>query len=303
MKRRSAQEPETEVVVRSSNAYRGTKKNIKLRKTIEATLLDQEDAIRSNEMAKILLPETYGHIDVDSSSASDRTYRLKQKDMVVQSMVDMNTQKNYFDFQLRFGSYKSNYSRNGRYLLFGGKKGHVAIYDNLRTSVEMELQLQEDVNDVHYLHNESLFAVAQKKYVYMYDNKGTEIHCMRQHEAPYTLDYLPYHYLLNSIGHSGWIKWHDISIGAYVAGFATGLGPSRVLKHNPSNAVAHVGHSNGVVTLWSPTSSKALASILCHRSPITDLAIDREGRYLATAGLDGLLKVLDSSSLTLASLP
>ena len=33
--------------------------------------------------------------------------------------------------------------------------------------------------------------------------------------------------------------------------------------------------------------------MLCHRAPITDLAIDREGRYLATAGLDGTMKVWD----------
>lgn len=65
------------------------------------------------------------------------------------------------------------------------------------------------------------------------------------------------------------------------------------LKHNPQNAVSHVGHSSGVVTLWSPAAGKPLASMLCHQSPITDLAIDREGRYLATAGLDGTMRVWD----------
>lgn len=176
-------------------------------------------------------------------------------------------------------------------MLFGGKRGHVAILDCLRTHVSMEMQLQEDVHDVHYLHNESMFAIAQRNFTYIYDNKGVEIHCMRQHERPLKLDFLPYHFLLTSVGQSGWIKWHDVSIGEYVTGFSTTNGPTKVLKHNPINGVSHAGHSNGVVTLWSPNSSKALVSMLCHKAPVLDLAIDREGRYMATAGLDGYMKV------------
>lgn len=57
--------------------------------------------------------------------------------------------------------------------------------------------------------------------------------------------------------------------------------------------MSHAGHSSGVVTLWSPAIGKPLASMLCHRAPVTDVALDREGRYLATAGLDGLVKVWD----------
>lgn len=116
---------------------------------------------------------------------------------------------------------------------------------------------------------------------------------MRRHERPYRLNFLPYHYLLTSIGHSGWIKWHDVSTGEFVAGFATGHGPCRVLKHNPINAVSHLGHTNGVVTLWSPAAGKSLVSMFCHRSPVTDLAIDLEGKYMATAGHDGFMKVWD----------
>ena len=121
-----------------------------------------------------------------------------------------------------------------------------------------------------------------------------EIHCLQRHERPLKLDFLPYHFLLVSVGHSGWIKWHDISTGEYVAGFSTGHGPCRVLTHNRSNAVSLAGHSNGVVTMWSPAAGKPLVSILCHKSPVTGVAVDREGRYMCTAGLDGLMKVIIS---------
>ena len=128
---------------------------------------------------------------------------------------------------------------------------------------------------------------------YIYDSKGVELHCMRRHERPHRLDFLPYHFLLTTIGHSGWIKWHDISTGEYVSGYSTGHGPSRVLTHNRINAVSHVGHSNGVVSLWSPAAGKALVSMFCHKAPVTDVAVDNSGRYMATAGLDGLMKVWD----------
>lgn len=37
------------------------------------------------------------------------------------------------------------------------------------------MQLQETIRDVKTLHNENLVAVAQKKYVYIYDNQGAEV--------------------------------------------------------------------------------------------------------------------------------
>ena len=73
----------------------------------------------------------------------------------------------------------------------------------------------------------------------------------------------------------------------------TGHGPARVLKHNPTNAVSHVGHGNGVVSLWSPASGKALVSMFCHKSPVFDVAVDRGGSYMATSGADSLVKIWD----------
>lgn len=173
----------------------------------------------------------------------------------------------------------------------GGNKGHVAVVDCKKMTVGMELQLGETVHDVHYLQYETLFAVAQRKHTFIYDHNGVEIHCLKHLENVYRLQYLPYHYLLNCIGHSGWIKWQDISIGEYVTGHATGFGPAYVLKHNPHNAVSHVGHTNGVVSLWSPSAGKALVSMFCHKAAIADVAIDREGHYMATAGYDSMVKV------------
>lgn len=41
------------------------------------------------------------------------------------------------------------------------------------------MQVKETVRDVSFLHNQLFFAAAQKKYVYIYDHRGLEVHCMK----------------------------------------------------------------------------------------------------------------------------
>ncbi len=41
------------------------------------------------------------------------------------------------------------------------------------------MQVRETVRDVKFLHNEQFFAAAQRKYVYIYDKRGLEVHCLK----------------------------------------------------------------------------------------------------------------------------
>ena len=45
------------------------------------------------------------------------------------------------------------------------------------------------------------------------------------------------------------------------------------MAQNPANAVICLGHSKGVVTMWTPTvKDEAVMKILAHRQPLTSLA-------------------------------
>ncbi|PSR81337.1 hypothetical protein PHLCEN_2v6416 [Hermanssonia centrifuga] len=67
------------------------------------------------------------------------------------------------------------------------------------------------------------------------------------------------------------------------------------MAQNMHNAVIHLGHQNGTVTLWTPNLPHPAVRLLAHFGPVTGLSIDPStgGRYMATSGQDGVVKVWD----------
>lgn len=83
-----------------------------------------------------------------------------------------------------------------------------------------------------------------------------------------------------------------------VADHKTRLGSVQAMAQNKHNAIIHLGHQNGQVTLWSPNLSTPHVKLLAHLGPVQSIAIDSSsssmGRYMATSGADGKIKIWDS---------
>lgn len=247
-------------------------------------------AIKQSARAEILLNEDDGYLIPDEG---EELTEITQDD-IKQNVDITSATKSFKLFLQEFGPYKVNYTRNGRNLLMGGKKGHIAALDWVSKKLSCEFSVMEEIHDVKWLHVETLFAVAQKKWVHVYDNKGTEIHCLKRMHNVNTLEFLPYHFLLASGSNDGWLKYLDISIGEMVAEYRTVDDKITLMKQNPSNAVMCIGSAKGVVSMWSPSVKEPLARILCHPAPISSLAFNPSGDKLATTGIDRKIKLWDT---------
>mmetsp|Transcript_23671 Transcript_23671/g.39710 ORF Transcript_23671/g.39710 Transcript_23671/m.39710 type:complete len:538 (-) Transcript_23671:220-1833(-) len=265
-------------------------KDKKLRgKLRQSEKLVKEAALTAAKTEKWLLPAEAGNLEAEGM---ERTYRFKQEDLVKE--LDTISARKVFDLTLNeLGPYNMTYTRNGKHMLLGGAKGHLAIMEWSRAHLVTEIQVKETVRDVCFLHNETFFAAAQKKYVYIYDKRGLEVHCLREHREVHAMQFLPYHFLLATVGAPGVLIYQDSSTGSCVAEMKTKLGRCDTMTQNPWNGTLQLGHYNGVVTMWSPNMSAPLVRMLCHRGPVKDIVVDREGYYMVTSGQDCQVKVWD----------
>ncbi|CAG8569866.1 17526_t:CDS:10, partial [Acaulospora colombiana] len=209
-----------------------------------------QEAARKAASYEILLTEEPGYLEAEGL---EKTFNITQKSL--KENVDEITAAKIFNLDLKtFGPYSLDYTRNGRNMLIGGHKGHIATLDWQANKMNCEIHVKETVRDVNGL---------------------------------FTFDGILFK------GNAGWLKYQDTSTGKLVAECRTKLGRCDVMVQNLWNAIINLGHSNGTVTLWSPNMTTPLVKMLTHRGPVKALAVDHTGNYMASAGLDGRLKLWD----------
>ncbi|BDA41031.1 WD repeat-containing protein 46 [Coccomyxa sp. Obi] len=255
--------------------------------------LAAEAAYKAAKAEQWLLPEDAGTLEAEGL---ERTWRFSQEEIVREA--ETGAAQKVFDLDLpELGPYNLGFTRSGRHMLLGGRKGHLAIMEWQQRHLVCEVQVRETVRDATFLHNEQFFAAAQKKYVYIYDKRGLEVHCLKEHTGVRRLDFLPYHFLLASIGEGGVLRYQDTSTGQIIAQHRTRMGTCDAMRQNPWNGVMQLGHANGVVSMWTPNVTTAVVKMLCHRGPVRALATDAQGMHMVTAGADGQVKVWDVRKL------
>ena len=268
-------------------------KDRKLRSNLKTLEARNKQAAVEAKNVEILLEHNAGLLEPENEL--ERTYQVRQDD--IKQAVGVETAKKGFELRLDgLGPYDvCEYSRNGRDLLIAGRKGHVATFDWRDGKLGCELQLNETVRDARWLHisNQKNFAVAQKKCVYIYSGDGVELHQLKNHSEATHLEYLPYHFLLTSVSTAGIIRYTDVSTGQSLPQLYTKLGPATAFTQNPHNAILHVGHQKGLVTLWSPNSAAPLVKLLPHHGPVRGLAVDKSGTYMVSTSQDRRMSVWD----------
>ncbi|KAK6637081.1 hypothetical protein RUM43_010755 [Polyplax serrata] len=249
--------------------------------------------IKQSVKSEVLLVEDTGFLEPDEDEISTQ---FTQKN--IKNSVDLLSASKGFDLNLEFGPYRMNYTRNGRYLLLGGRHGHLAAFDWIQKKLMCEINVMEEIFDVAWFHQETMFAVAQKKWVYIYDNQGIEIHCIKQMSDIYRMLFLPYHFLLATVSTKGFISWLDVSVGKMVKQFSMyRVSNASAIALHPANAMVCIGEPNGVVSFWGPNSNKPAITKWCHERSVSSVAFDPRGTNFTTASLGGQIKIWDARNL------
>lgn len=216
---------------------------------------------------------------------------LEQDDII--KAVDITNAAKHFELKLdKLGPYKANYYKNGRYLLLGGKRGHVAAFDWLTKDLLCEFNVRESVHAVQWLHMPNMFAVAQKEWVHIYDRDGIELNVIKGMYRITHLDFLEHHFLLAAASDKGYLTWKDISVGKEIASLPT---KNKVtdLTHNPQNGLLFCSHPNGTMSMWSPNHNRPAVSILCHPASVRSITVAADGNYFATTSVDSTIRIWD----------
>ncbi|KAE9547078.1 hypothetical protein FO519_009710 [Halicephalobus sp. NKZ332] len=239
--------------------------------------------------AEVLNTEEPGFLQMEDDTP---TFNVKQAEIT--SAIDMATAARSFSLDLDFGPYRFDYGINGRELIIGGRRGHVGVFDWMTKDLLTEKDMLEAVNDVSFLHVSTIFAAAQKRWVHIYDEQGTELHCMKKFNEPKLLEFLPRHLLLVSTTATGYIHYLDISTGEVVASFRMKEeGNPQCIKKNETNGILLSGGPSGNVCMWSPNVKESIVTVKAHTGLIKGLAVDHSGNYFATASTDQRVKIFD----------
>ena len=93
---------------------------------------------RAAQTEQWLLPAEAGFIEAEGM---ERTYRFSQEALA--SSADATSSRKAFDLSLpELGPYCLDYTPNGRHMLLGGRKGHLAVVDWAKPRLTTELQVR-----------------------------------------------------------------------------------------------------------------------------------------------------------------
>ena len=121
-------------------------KDRKLEAALEQTRqLKEETNLRLQEQNEFFNTEQSGFIQTETER--ERTLKVTQREL--KTILPIQNANDIFNLHLPdFGPYTLDITRNGKYLLLGGRKGHLAMLDWKSKNLVCEFQAKDKVRDV-----------------------------------------------------------------------------------------------------------------------------------------------------------
>ncbi|CAG8680497.1 10417_t:CDS:2, partial [Ambispora leptoticha] len=114
-------------------------KNKKLKGTLQRTEKRFNDAAQKAARSELLLTEEAGQLEAEGM---EKTFQITQEKL--KEHIDISSASKIFNLDLpTFGPYALDYTRNGRYMLIGGRKGHIATFDWQTGRLGCEFHIKE----------------------------------------------------------------------------------------------------------------------------------------------------------------
>ena len=240
--------------------------------------------------------ESAGVLELEKGEVSNR---VTQNDIL--AAVNIKTKQKKFDLVLdKLGPYKIDFSSNGTHLALAGLRGHFATLNWKKFALTGETQLKDRCTDLKFCVDNSIVALAQRRFVYLYSKEGVEMHVLPKMANMSRLEYLQKHMLLCATSSTySTMHYMDVSTGAEVSCKVPSVmrSPALCLRANPSNGVVSTCDGRGVVKHWSPTVVDPLIQIKAHKGPIFDIVYHHSGRFFLTLGGDHKLKLWDCRTM------
>lgn len=99
-----------------------------------------------------------------------------------------------------------------------------------------------------------MFAVAQKRWTYVYDRNGTELHCVKSLFDVHSLEFLPRHFLLAGLSSNSFLTYLDVSTGQVASSLRIKQADTTCMTQNRSNAIIFSGNGKGNLCLLNSNS-------------------------------------------------
>ena len=104
--------------------------------------------MRLEEQNEFFNTEQAGFIQTETER--ERTLKVTQREL--KTILPIQNANDIFNLHLPdFGPYQLDITRNGKYLLLGGRKGHLAMLDWKSKNLVCEFQAKDKVRDVQFL--------------------------------------------------------------------------------------------------------------------------------------------------------